>query len=220
MFTFLNDLAANNDREWFAENKARYEEHVKEPGLEFVNDFAPYLEKLSPHFVADSRPNGGSLFRIYRDTRFSKDKTPYKTNTGLQFRHEAAKDVHAPGYYMHLQPRQCFVGLGIWMPDGPATRKIREAIAEDPAGWKKAAYGKRFTDVFSLGDEEGLKQPPRGFDPDHPYVEDLKRKSFTAGAKLTQKQVTSPGFIDEYFKMCKRGSPFMAFLCEALGVPF
>ena len=130
MFTFLNDLAANNDREWFAENKARYEEHVKEPGLEFVNDFAPYLEKLSPHFVADSRPNGGSLFRIYRDTRFSKDKTPYKTNTGLQFRHEAAKDVHAPGYYMHLQPRQCFVGLGIWMPDGPATRKIREAIAE------------------------------------------------------------------------------------------
>ena len=121
---------------------------------------------------------------------------------------------------MHLQPRQCFVGLGIWMPDGPATRKIREAIAEDPAGWKKAAYGKRFTDVFSLGDEEGLKQPPRGFDPDHPYVEDLKRKSFTAGAKLTQKQVTSPGFIDEYFKMCKRGSPFMAFLCEALGVPF
>ena len=194
--------------------------HVKEAALDFVNDFAPYLEKMSPHFVADSRPVGGSLFRIYRDTRFSKDKTPYKPYTGVIFKHEAAKDVHAPGFYLHLQPRQSFVGLGIWMPDGPTVRKIREAIAEDPAGWKKAAYGKRFTDVFELGDEETLKRPPRGFDAEHPYVEDLKRKSFTAYAKVTQKQVTSPGFIDEYAKMCKRGVPFMRFLCEAVGVPF
>ncbi len=220
MFTFLRELAENNDRDWFADNKPRYEAVVKEPGLQFINDFAPYLEKLSPHFVADSRPVGGSLFRIYRDTRFSKDKTPYKTNTGVHFRHEMAKDVHAPGYYLHLQPRMCFVGLGIWMPDGATTRKIREAIAEDPGAWKKAAYGKRFTDAFELGDDEKLKRPPRGFDPDHPYVEDLKRKSFTAGTRLTQKQVTSPGFIDDYFKLCKRGTPFMRFLCDALGVPF
>jgi uncharacterized protein (TIGR02453 family) len=220
MFTFLRELADNNDREWFAENKDRYEAQVKEPALDFINDFAPRLEKLSPHFVADSGAVGGSLFRIYRDTRFSKDKTPYKTHTGVVFKHESAKDVHAPGYYVHLQPRECFVGLGIWMPDGPTTRKIREAIAEDPAAWKKAAYGKRFTDVFSLGDGEKLKRPPRGFDPDHPYVEDLKRKSFTAGVKVSQKQVTAPGFVDDYAKMCKAGSPFMKFLCDAVGVPF
>ncbi len=220
LFTFLRDLAANNEREWFAENKERYEAHVKEAGLDFINDFAPYLEKLSPHFVADSRPVGGSLFRIYRDTRFAKDKTPYKTNTGVHFRHEAAKDVHAPGYYLHLEPKQSFVGLGIWMPDGPTTRKIRDAIAENPAAWKKAAYGKRFTDVFDLGDDEQLKRPPRGFDPDHPYIDDLKRKSFTAYAKISQKQVTAPDFLDQYFRMCKRGTPFMAFLCDAVGVPF
>lgn len=220
LFRFLRDLAANNDREWFAENKPRYETEVKEAGLDFINDFAPYLEKISPHFVADSRANGGSLFRIYRDTRFGKDKTPYKTNTGMYFKHESAKDVHAPGFYLHLEPKACFMGVGLWMPDGPTTKRIREAIVADPAAWKKAAYGKRFTDVFSLGDEEKLKRPPRGFDPEHPYVEDLKRKSFTAGAKLTQKQVTSPGFVGEYAAMCKTGSPFVKFLCEAVGVPF
>ena len=114
----------------------------------------------------------------------------------------------------------CFMGIGIWQPDGPTTKRIREAIADDPGAWKKAAHGKRFTDVFSLGDDERLKRPPRGFDPEHPYIEDLKRKSFTAGHRLTQKQVTSPGFVDEYARLCKLGSPFMAFLCEAVGVRF
>ncbi len=220
LFTFLRDLEQNNDREWFAANKERYDTYVKNPGLDFINDFAPYLAKISPHFVADSRPVGGSLFRIYRDTRFAKDKTPYKTNTGMYFKHEAARDVHSPGFYLHLQPKASFAGVGLWMPDGPTTRKIRQAIVDDAAAWKKAAYGKRFTDVFSLGDEEKLKRPPRGFDPDHPYVEDLKRKSFTAGVRLTQKQVTAPGFVDEYAKIAKTGSPFIAFLCEAIGVPF
>ena len=97
LFSFLEDLAANNDREWFAANKRRYEEHLLEPALAFIEDFAPRLEQISPHFRADPRPNGGSLFRIYRDTRFSKDKTPYKTNVGIHFRHERAKDAHAPG---------------------------------------------------------------------------------------------------------------------------
>jgi len=219
-FTFLKDLAAHNDREWFAANKERYEAYVKEAGIEFVADFGTYLAKLSPHFVADTRPVGGSLFRIYRDTRFAKDKTPYKTNTGMQFRHEAAKDVHAPGYYLHLEPGACFAGIGIWQPDTPTVTKIRDAIVADPAAWKRAAYGKGFTDVLSLGDEDRLTKPPRGYDPRHPYAEDLKRKSFTAGSRFTQKQVTSPGFIDEYARVCTAGTPFMKFLCDAVGVPF
>ncbi len=219
-FAFLRDLAANNDREWFAANKDRYEAHVKDPGIEFISDFGAHLAKISPHFVADTRTNGGSLFRIYRDTRFSKDKTPYKTNTGMHFRHEMAKDVHAPGYYLHLEPGQCFAGVGIWQPDSATLTKIRDAIVDDPGAWKRAAYGKRFTDVFSLGNEDVLKRPPRGYDPEHPYVEDLKRKSFTAGLRLTQKQVTSKDFVAEYARICKQASPFMRFLCDAIGVPF
>ena len=219
-FAFLRDLAANNDREWFAANKDRYEAYVKEPGIEFISDFGPYLDKISPHFMADTRSSGGSLFRIYRDTRFSKDKTPYKTNTGMHFRHEMAKDVHAPGYYLHLEPGQCFAGIGIWQPATATLTKIRDAIVDDPGAWKRAAYGKRFTDTFTLGDEDMLKRPPRGYDPEHPYVEDLKRKSFTAGMRLTQKQVASSGFVADYARICKSASPLMKFICEAIGVPF
>jgi uncharacterized protein (TIGR02453 family) len=219
-FTFLSDLAASNDREWFAANRDRYEAHVKEAGIEFISDFGSRLERISPHFVADTRAVGGSLFRIHRDTRFSKDKTPYKTNTGMQFRHEAASDVHSPGYYLHLEPGACFAGVGIWQPDTATLAKIRDAIVDDPAAWKRAAYGKRFTDVFTLSDGERLKRPPRGYDADHPFIDDLRRKDFTAGRRLTQKQVTSPGFVDEYARICATATPFMRFLCAAVGVPF
>src|ERR1051325_7956607 len=95
LFSFLGDLRANNNREWFAANKQRYEEQLLEPALAFIEAFAPRLEKISPHFRADPSPSGGSLFRIYRDTRFAKDKTPYKTNLGIHFRHEAAGNAYA-----------------------------------------------------------------------------------------------------------------------------
>jgi uncharacterized protein (TIGR02453 family) len=97
LFSFLAELRANNNRDWFAANKDRYEEDLLEPALAFIAAFAPRLEKISPHFRAEARPSGGSLFRIYRDTRFSKDKSPYKTNVGIHFRHEQAKDAYAPG---------------------------------------------------------------------------------------------------------------------------
>src|SRR5918996_1594329 len=131
LFSFLADLRANNDREWFAANKHRYEEHLLEPAMAFVDAFAPRLRKLSPHFRADSRPSGGSLFRIYRDTRFSKDKSPYKTHLGLHFRHERAKDVHAPGYYLHIGPDEVYAGAGIWHPDTDGATRIRESIVVD-----------------------------------------------------------------------------------------
>lgn len=219
LFAFLRDLAANNEREWFLVNKERYLASVQEPALEFIGDFGPRLRRISPHLTADARAVGGSLFRIQRDTRFSKDKTPYKTNTGVQFRHESAKDAHVPGFYLHLQPGQCFAGVGLWRPGTAEANAIRTTVAEHPARWKKAAYGKRFTDVWEQGGES-LKRPPRGFDPDHPHVEDLKRKDFIASTRLTQKQVTSAGFIDEYERMCGAAVPYLRFLCEALHLPF
>ena len=117
LFKFLGDLADNNEREWFHTNKARYDASVKEPALDFIEEFTKPLAKISPHFEANARASGGSLFRIHRDTRFGTDKTPYKINTGLHFRHERAKDAHAPGFYLHLQPRQSFMGIGIWRPE-------------------------------------------------------------------------------------------------------
>lgn len=219
LFHFLQDLAEHNDREWFKANQDEYERYIREPALEFINDFAVPLGKISPHFNADSRKVGGSLFRIQRDTRFGKDKTPYKSNTGMQFRHVMAKDVHSPGYYINLQPGECYVGLGLWRPETKVAYAIREKIAEDPAGWKKASRGKRFTDVLTIGGDS-LTRPPKGFDPEHPLIEDLKRKDFIASAKITQKLVTSDHFMEDLADTFKRANPFMKFLCEAVGVNF
>lgn len=219
LFEFLRQLEANNDRGWFADNKDRYVEDVQEPALAFIADFAPRLKQLSPHFRADAKVQGGSLFRIYRDTRFSSDKTPFKTNTGVHFRHHRSKDAHAPGYYLHLQPGECFMGVGLWRPATQVAYQIRERIAEDSAGWRGAAYGKGFTDTFSLGGDS-LVRPPKGFDVDHPYIDDLKRKDFIASRPLTDTQVTGPGFMDEFEEYCRRGTPLMAFLCGAVGIEF
>src|SRR5919204_1825979 len=151
LFTFLADLRANNDREWFAANKHRYEEELLEPALAFIDAFAPRLDKISPHFRADARPSGGSLFRIYRDTRFSKDKSPYKTNLGIHFRHERAKDAHAPGYYRHIGPGEVFAGGGIWHPGTEAATRIREAIVADPERWRRANPSGPFAKQLELG---------------------------------------------------------------------
>ena len=218
-FTFLKDLASNNNREWFQKNKQEYERQVKEPALRFITDFAPHLNKISPHFRADPRAVGGSLFRIYRDVRFSKDKSPYKTHTGIQFRHDLGKDAHAPGFYLHIEPGQVFVGVGSWHPASQALRSFREAIVEDPSGWKRAARGKGFGSVFELTGES-LVRPPRGFDPEHPLVEDLMRKDFIGFRGLPQNAITKPGFMDEFAQMCRASAPFMKFLCSAVGAPF
>src|ERR1041385_1103626 len=138
VFAFLRELKKNNNREWFAENKTRYEQRVRGPILQFISDFQPRLARISEHLVADPRPSGGSLFRIHRDTRFSKDKSPYKTHTGIQFRHERAKDVHAPGYYLHLAPDDVFFACGMWRPDGPSLALIRDRIVAKPDAWRAA----------------------------------------------------------------------------------
>src|ERR671930_2245600 len=194
LFSFLADLRANNNREWFAANKQRYEEHVLEPALAFIEAFAPRLAEISPHFRADPRPIGGSLFRIYRDTRFSKDKTPYKTNVGIHFRHERAKDANAPGYYLHIGPGEVFAGGGIWHPDTEAATRIREAIAADPTRWRRATRGGAFAKRLELGGDS-LKRVPSWADPAHRFADDLKRKDFFGWAGLSEDDVVAPRFV-------------------------
>jgi uncharacterized protein (TIGR02453 family) len=219
LFTWLRQLKKNNNRQWFQKNKDRYLETVRDPLLRFIVDFGPRLETISPHFLADPRPSGGSMFRIYRDTRFSRDKSPYKTHAAAQFRHQAGKDVHAPGFYLHLEPGETFVGAGIWHPDSKALAGIRELIVEDPAGWKKSISGKRFMDEFALGGDS-LKRPPRGFDRDHPLVKDLKRKDFVAFTRFSEEETCSPEFLTSFTRACRTMSPLVRFLTRAVNVPF
>jgi uncharacterized protein (TIGR02453 family) len=219
LFTFLRDLRANNDRDWFKANKARYDEAVLEPALAFIEDVEPHLHAISPHFRADPRPVGGSLFRIYRDTRFSKDKSPYKTHVGIHFRHELAKSAHAPGFYLHLEPRQTFLGAGIWRPDTEPLAQIRAAIADDPDRWISATRAKGFTDVFELGGD-ALKRAPAGIDPEHPLIDELKRKDFIAMRTITDKAACSRGFLEDTAATFAIAGPLAHFLCDAIGVPF
>jgi uncharacterized protein (TIGR02453 family) len=219
LFSFLAELRAHNDREWFAANKARYEEHVLEPALAFVAAFAPHLERISPHFRADPRPSGGSLFRIYRDTRFSKDKSPYKTNVGIHFRHERAKDAHAPGFYLHIGPGEAFAGGGIWHPGTEPVNRIREAIVAKPEQWRRATRSGPFPKRLELRGDS-LKRVPPWADAEHPFAEDLKRKDFFGWARLAEDDVVAPGFVEEYARICRDTSPLVRFLCDALDVPY
>lgn len=219
LFAFLRDLSRNNRREWFAARKTRYEDSVKLPALRFITEVGPPLARIAPSFLADPRPVGGSLFRIYRDTRFGGDKTPYKTHVGIQFRHKAGKDAHAPCYYLHLEPRGCFVAVGIWHPDTPTLAMVRRAIVADPQGWKKARDDRRFRASFDLSGDS-LARPPRGFDPDHPLIDDLKRKDYIAVTSLTEREVIHAGFLDRFIGLCRDGAPFARYLCKATGVPF
>ena len=220
LFTFLRDLARNNNRDWFQANKERYEAQVREPLLKFIADFGEILPEISPHYLADARKVGGSLFRIHRDVRFAKDKSPYKTAAGIHFRHERARDVHAPGYYLHLEPGEIFMGVGIWHPDREALAMIRDAVAaDDGADWLRAISNPDFQTTFAL-DGDSLKRPPRGYDPDHPMIEDLRRTDFIGVTDLTQKQVCAADFLDSFHQYCRKSASFMQFLTRALGLPW
>ena len=219
IFEFLEQLADNNNRPFFQANKWRYEAEVLDPSLAFIRAFAPKLKKISPHFVASDRRFGGSLMRVYRDTRFAKDKTPYKTNVGIQFRHESGKDVHAPGFYVHIAPGECFLAMGVWRPDSESLRLVRQAIVDHPDRWKRAANDRKFRERFRL-DGNSLKTPPRGFPADHPLIDDLKRTDFAGLQELSEQDVLQPDFIDTVADSFAATRTFMRFLCDALHVPF
>ncbi len=219
LFEFLRELKRNNRREWFLDNKERYEDQVREPLQRFISDFAPHLNRISSHYRADPRPVGGSLFRIYRDVRFSNDKSPYKTHAGIHFRHEHARDVHAPGFYLHLEPENVFAAVGIWHPDSGTLRKIRDTIVEEPKRWQRVKSERDFAALYELGGES-LKRPPQGYDADHLLIDDLKYKDFVAHVPLSEKQACAADFLDRYTEICRAAAAFMRFLTEAVGLPW
>lgn len=220
-FAFFRELKAHNERPWFEANKQRFRDSVQAPMTEFIAQMAPRLRKISKHFTADPRPNGGSMFRIYRDVRFAKDKRPYKEHAACHIRHAAGKDVHAPGFYMHFAPSEVMFGGGMWVPPPDALAKVRDAIVSDSGAWKKVKTDKAFVRCFGdIDDGDVLLRPPRGYDPEHPFIADIKRKSFFAMEEADMKLASSPKLLDAVTQTFRAASPLMKFLCRAQGVPF
>jgi uncharacterized protein (TIGR02453 family) len=217
LFRFLRELRRHNDRRWFAAHKARYESDVRDPLLRFIAEAAVPLARLAPAIVADPRPVGGSMFRIYRDTRFAKDKTPYKTHAAAHFRHRAGRNVHAPGFYLHLEPGNVFFGTGLWRPDAEALAAIRGGIRENAILWKRITRSRAFRAACDWDGEVAKRLPP-GIDPAHPLIEDLKRKDFTVLAAASDGDALRPGFLDRFIRFCRATSGLNAFLARALGL--
>jgi uncharacterized protein (TIGR02453 family) len=219
LFDFLRDLRRNNNRDWFNENKTRYEQDVRDPAVELVRQLEKPLGKAAPMLCAIPKRHGGSVMRIYKDTRFSKDKTPYKTNVGISIRHQANTDIHAPGVYIHLDPDECFIGAGSWRPERTVLSAIRTAIDEDPQAWKRARDQKAFRGAFDLSGES-LKSAPRDFPRDHPMIEDLRRIDFIAIGPLSESELTGDHVVPLLVDRIKKARPLMKFLCDALGIPY
>ncbi len=214
LFKFLRELKQHNDHEWFQANKDRFEAEVKGPVFGFIMAFAEPLGRINRHLLADPRV-GGSMFRINRDTRFSGKKEPYKTNVGAQFRHrEASRDVHSPGFYLHLEPGACFASSGLWHPDPDSLRKVRERIVSHTRAWKTLRNG-----GIEVGGET-LKRVPAGFDPAHPCAEDLKLKEFYTYTPLTEREVCAPDFLERFEGICRGNAPLAGFLAKALELPW
>ena len=214
LFQFLEQLRRNNRRTWFLKHKPEFEELGRQPSLRFITDLQLRLRTVSTWLVADPKPHGGSLFRVYRDVRFSKDKKPYKTHVGMNFWHASATEaVHGPGLYLHLEPKGCFLAGGIWQPDPRSLARIRDAIAWRPDEWRAAKRG------LKLGGDT-LTRPPRGYSADHALIEDLKRKDFVASIDFSQAQVCSGKFLDDFLRAAKKMTPLLKFLSEAVQLRF
>ncbi len=231
-FKFLRQLAKNNSREWFLANKPRYEAAVRGPCLRLIADLADPLKDISAQLTAVAKPVGGSLFRIHRDTRFSGDKSPYKTHSGMYFSHAAATKaarndagggapgrLDAPGLYLHVQPGECFLGGGIWHPQPETTKRIRDYMVSNPASWKKATRDPKFRKVFALGGE-ALVRPPKGYDATHELIDDLKRKDFIASAHIDDAVLLRPDLVKQLVTRYALMAPMLDWLCGSLDLDF
>jgi uncharacterized protein (TIGR02453 family) len=214
LFLFLKQIKRNNRREWFVKNRERYEEAVRQPCLRFLTDFGFRMREISPWIVVSAKPHGGSLMRIYRDIRFSPDKSPYKSHVGMNFPHaSASEDVHGAGYFLQLTPRTSFLAAGAWHPDRRSLAKIRDAVAWKAPEWKKAKRGIEL-------EGGSLTRPPRGYCDDHPMIEDLKRQDFVASIEFTDAQVCDGRFLSEVTVAAKKLAPLAGFLARAQGLQF
>lgn len=216
LFDFLRELKADNKKEWFDANKDRYISDVRDPLLAFIAALRPRLLEISPYLVADPKPSGGSMFRIYRDTRFSKNKEPYKTTASAFFSHQTG-GKEGPGIYLHLEPERCFAGIGYWRPDPISRARVTDAIAAKPDVWRDAISGKEFRKLLRL-EGDSMAKLPRRYDLQLPFAEDLKRKDFIAASYFSEKQACARDFIERFDNISRVAAPFLGFVIKAAGL--
>jgi uncharacterized protein (TIGR02453 family) len=220
---FLRALARHNRRPWFEAHRAEYESHVRGPLRELVEEMDVRLALAAPEICGDPKR---SIFRIYRDVRFSDDKSPYKTHAACWFYHRDAshrvgQESHGggAGFYFQIAPGNSFLGGGIWMPPREALAKLRDAIAEDPKGFARTVTAPAVARRFGGLDEDAvLTRVPRGYAPEHPAAEWLKYKSFTLGRALSDREATSarlPALLQQDFAAIL---PLVRWLNAALGL--
>ena len=219
--TFFRQLARNNQKAWFEAHRDDYENEVRAPMRELIEELDVRFARFAPEIGGDPKR---SMFRINRDIRFSKDKSPYKTHAAAWFHHRNAArsvgseaDAGSAGYYFHLElGGRSLLGAGLWMPPRPQLNKLREAIADDPKGFDRVVRSlpSRFG---GLDDEAALKRMPRGYAEDHPAAKWLKYQSFTTGRTLTNAQVTSKSLADLLAKEFAAMLPLVRWLNETLG---
>ena len=212
-FTFLGQLERNNDKAWFEAHRDEYESAIREPALAFIDEAGEWFEAAKLPYVAEAKKVGGSLSRIHRDIRFSKDKSPYNTHVIMAFEHrKSSEERPLPGIGVRWDKEGASVGGGCWMGGTPVLNKVRDAIVADPKGWTAAKKGVRLQTPHYA---PPLKTAPRGYAKDHPMIADLKRQTFAAEVPITKAQFTGdllPTFQKSYTQM----QPLLGFLDEAL----
>ena len=209
-FDFLNQLKKNNDRDWFNANKDEYlKQHQN------TIDFADaLLLEMNKHDNIETPTGKKSLFRIYRDVRFSKDKSPYKSHWAGGFK-RATKELRG-GYYFHIEPGNNMVGGGFWGPSKEDLQRIREDIASDATELRKVLNSKSFKETFGNLDGEQLKTCPKGFDKENPNVDLLRYKQFIISKKFTDKEALSPEFPKLVSETFKKMRPFFNYMSESV----
>jgi uncharacterized protein (TIGR02453 family) len=217
-YEFLAGLIHNNERPWFEAHKSDYEKYIVEPAMALITDLDPIVKAVSPHYRGVPKKIGGSLMRIYRDTRFARDKTPYKTNIGIQLRHEAAGDVHAPGFYIHLSLEETFVGVGTWHPEPDDLKAIRQRIAAKSREYSSALESAAAAGMKPVG--ESVKRMPTDFDAAHPLADEIKRKDFLVSTDLSPDLYMGPELVKTLESKFQAAAPFIKFVCAALNVAF
>lgn len=211
---FLKQLKRNNNREWFEKHKEEYERNAKSPMLSFIAALQPHFARFAHEF--DLNPKR-SIFRIYRDIRFSSDKTPYKTNIAAHFvLRGMPKGFVGSGYYIQIEPGEFFVGGGIYLPDSNQLKKIRKAIVSRGKEFLSIVENPRFKKRFAPFEWSKLQRIPRGFDENHPMAEWLKFKQFFVGVSLPESKCYRESLADEVVDVCEEAAPLVRFLNNSL----
>ena len=209
---FLTLLSENNNREWFGENKHVYEE-AKADLLVMIALLIKEFSSIDPQYSADTEPKK-ALMRIYRDVRFSKNKDPYKKNYGIAF-DVKAYGPNTPSYYLHLQPGNCFFGVGFWQPESQILKMIREEIDYNASEFISVINDDKFKKTYTLSQEDKLKKAPKGYEIDHPQLELLKLKSFIAIHKIEDVEFFKPNIVNKLKTAFENIQPFVLFLRKA-----